>query len=237
LRQAIVGEHAPENVALLEIDPWKQKTRHDFTATQRMLGIAVVDAREVVKRGARLFYQLRGQEIPIQRIYNRVIADEVERRGIALPFDFRDSLEVEWAGHPNWFFLLSKFSLPYLNHPAVPKTVFLKDAQEIADPGAFVLKPLYSFAGAGVIVGPSAAQIAAVPAAERHNFILQKRVQFAPWIETPEGPTKLEIRVMYIWLEKMHPVNLILRLGRGAQMGVDHNKDMGWVGASAAFIA
>ncbi len=236
LREAIVGAHAPENVALLELDPWHQKTRHDFVATAQMLGIAIVDAREIKQQGGRLSYHRAGRDVPIHRIYNRVIADEVDRRGITLPFDFRDDLQVEWAGHPNWFFLLSKFSLPVLRHETVPKTVFLSDAPDIEDPALYVLKPLYSFAGLGVTVGPTREQLAAIPESERGNYILQQRVNFTPVIETPEGPAKIEIRVMYVWLEDLVPVNLVIRMGRGAQMGVDHNKGMRWVGASAAFI-
>jgi hypothetical protein len=236
LRQAILADHNPENVVLMEIDPWQQKTRHDFVETQRMLGVGVLDARAVTRRGNRLFYKRGSLEIPITRIYNRVIADELERRNIKLPFDFRDDLEVDWAGHPNWFFRLSKFSLPYFHHESAPESLFLSSENLPDDLTEWVLKPLYSFAGAGVIVGPTADHIEQIPAAERHNYILQRRVNFHPWIETPEGPTKLELRVMYIWLDKLQAVNLIIRMGRGAQMGVDHNKGLGWVGASAAFI-
>ena len=236
LRRAIVADEDPENVVLLEIDPWNQKTRHDFTATERLLGIATVDARELKRRGNRLYYRKDAREVPIRRIYNRVIADEVQRRAISLPFDFRDDLDVHWAGHPNWFFLLSKFSLPFLDHAAVPRTTFLSEAASVENPGAYVLKPLYSFAGLGVTVGPTAAQLAAIPVPERHNYILQERVNFTPYIATPEGAAKLEIRVMYIWLDELQPVNFVLRMGRGDQMGVDHNRDLTWVGASAAFI-
>lgn len=236
-RLAVVGEHDPENVVLLEIDPWLQKTRHDFVATEKMLGIRTVNARSVQKHGNRLFYESAGQLIPIARIYNRVIADEVERLGVDLPFDFRDDLNVEWAGHPNWFFLLSKFSLPFVQHPAVPQSVFLHQAQGIENAADYVLKPLYSFAGTGVVVGPTREQLADIPVVDRPNYLLQRRVQFAPVVETPHGPTKIEIRVMYIWREQLNAMNLIIRMGRGAQMGVDFNKGLGWVGASAALIA
>jgi hypothetical protein len=236
LKEAIVGKHNPENVALLEIDPTHQKTRHDFTATYDMLGIAIVDARAVVKRGNRLFYDRAGTLVPIERIYNRVIADELDRRQIKLPFDFRDDLQVEWAGHPNWFYQLSKFSLPFFHHPAAPPSFFLHDAPEIQDLESYVLKPLYSFAGSGVVIGPTRKDIESIPAEQRSNYLLQQRVNFSPCIDTPDGPTKIEIRVMYIWLIDLKPVNLVIRMGRGAQMGVDHNKGLGWVGASAAFI-
>ena len=236
LRKAIVGECDPENVILMEIDPWQQKTRYDFVMTERMLGVHTVDITAVFKQGRELFYKRDGKTIPIRRIYNRAIVDELVRRGVKTAFDFRDELDVQWAGHPNWFFRLSKFSLPYLDHPAVPHTQFLDRVGAVENPERYVLKPLYSFAGTGVIVGPTAEQIAAVPADQRAGYILQERVDFKPVIETPFGANKIEVRIMYIWLDKLRPVNSIIRMGRGAQMGVDHNKGMEWVGGSAAFI-
>jgi hypothetical protein len=237
MRRAIVAGHHSESVVLLEIDPWNQKTRGDFILTERAWGVRTVDIAEVRKDGRKLFYSREGRTIPIERIYNRVIVDELLRRGMRLPFDFRDDLDVEWAGHPNWFFRLSKFSLPYLDHPAVPRTQFLDRVDSVEHPGRYVLKPLYSFAGTGVIVGPTAEQIAAVPAAKRAEYILQERVDFRPVIETPFGPAKIEVRIMYLWQDSLRPVNTIIRMGRGSQMGVDHNKGMEWVGGSAAFLA
>ena len=230
--RAIVGDEAPENVVLLEIDPWHQKTRHDFLMTERVWGVRTVDIAQVRKVGNRLY---DGDRL-IRRIYNRAIVDELVRKQVKLQFDFRDDLDVQWAGHPNWFFRLSKFSLPYLDHPAVPRTQFLDHAENVEHPGRYVLKPLYSFAGAGVIVGPTAEQLAAVPAERRADYILQERVDFRPVIETPFGMTKIEVRIMYVWLEELKAVNTIIRMGRGAQMGVDHNKAMEWVGGSAAFM-
>jgi hypothetical protein len=236
LREAIVGRHDPANVVLLEIDPARQKTRHDFLLTEQDYGVRAVDISAVVKHGNRLYYHRDGKLTPIHRIYNRAIVDELVRKQVPMAFDFRDDLDVEWAGHPNWFFRLSKFSLPYLDHPAVPRTRFLDRAQDIAHPEDYVLKPLYSFAGAGVIVGPTAEQLAAVPEHQRNQYILQERVNFRPVVETPFGPTKIEIRIMYVWLDRLRAVNTIIRMGRGAQMGVDHNKGQAWVGASAAFL-
>jgi hypothetical protein len=235
VRRAIVGDCDPAEVALVEIDPWQQKTRHDFLFTERFYGVRTVDIRQIRKEGRRLVHN----GVPIGRIYNRAIVDELERKQVQLQFDFRDDLDVEWAGHPNWFFRLSKFSLPYLRHPAVPRTEFLSDAgpfREDRGSERLVLKPLYSFAGLGVIVGPTAEQIAAIPPERRHDYILQERVDFQPVIETPYGLTKIEVRIMYLWLEELRPVNIIIRMGRGAQMGVDHNRNMEWVGGSAAFV-
>jgi hypothetical protein len=237
LREAIVGAHDPANVILLEVDPARQKTFCDFAVTERLFGVRAVDVRDVRKQGNRLWYERDGQWTPVERIYNRAIVDELERREIEMPFDFRDDLEVEWAGHPNWFFRLSKFSLPYLHHPAAPAAQFLNQVTRVDQPERYVLKPLYSFAGLGVVVGPTQEQIDAVPAAQRRDYLLQERVDFTPVVETPAGPTKIEARIMYLWQDEMRAVNTIVRMGRGAQMGVDHNKGFAWVGATAGFIA
>ena len=232
LRETIVGDHSPESVILLEIDPASQKTRPDFVLTGQLLGIRTVCITSLRKEGRRLLYQRDGHWTPIARIYNRVIIDELQRRASTIPFDWRDDLDVEWAGHPNHYFRISKFSLPFLNHPSVPRTRFLNDPAGI--PGnldRWVLKPLFSFAGHGVVLGPQPEQIAAIHPSERSSWILQERVDFTPVIETPHGYTKAEIRVMYA---SGRPVTHIIRLGRGSMMGVDHNKNLEWVGASAA---
>jgi len=235
LRRAIVGSHDPQNVILMEIDPPHQKTLPDFLLTEKMLGVKTVDIVDIKKDGARLYYERDGRRIPIRRIYNRAIVDELERKNVKLSFDWRDDLDVEWAGHPNWYFRISKFSIPYLKHASVPKTWFLDRLDEIpADLENYALKPLYSFAGLGVVIAPTKADIAAIPADKRPYYILQERMQFEPLIATPFGGTKAEVRVMYIWLDELTPVLTIIRMGRGLMMGVDHNKNMEWVGASAA---
>ena len=234
LRRAIVADHDPENVILMEIHPEQQKTLPDFLLTEKMLGIRTVDITTIRKEGSRLYYERSGKRLPIRRIYNRAIVDELERKGVKLAFDWRDDLDVEWAGHPNWYFRISKFSIPYLKHESVPKTWFLDRLDTIPeDLQNYALKPLYSFAGLGVIIAPSKDDIAAIPAEKRPHYILQERLHFEPVIETPFGGTKAEVRVMYIWLDELMPVLTIVRMGRGLMMGVDHNKNMEWVGASA----
>jgi hypothetical protein len=234
LRRAIVGAHDPENVILMEIHPLQQKTLPDFLLTEKMLGVRTVDIVDIKKDGSRLYYELHGKRVPIQRIYNRTIVDELERKKVKLNFDWRDDLDVEWAGHPNWYFRISKFSIPYLKHASVPQTWFLDRLQDIpADLENYALKPLYSFAGLGVVIAPTKEDIAAIPPEKRPHYILQERMHFEPVIETPFGGTKAEVRVMYIWLDELTPVLTIIRMGRGLMMGVDHNKNMEWVGASA----
>jgi hypothetical protein len=245
LRKVIVGNHNPENVVLAEIEPDHQKTLPDFHVYEDKLGIATVDIAELRKQDNRLFYERLGRWIPIHRIYNRAIVDELERKNIHLPFDHRDDLNVEWAGHPNWYFRISKFALPYLDHPSVPKAVFLDDwfAQRNLEGlphqrERLLLKPLYSFAGKGIQFSPTDDDLNAIPVADRHLYLLQERVNFEPVIQTPHGPTQAEVRIMYLWPDggALEPVISLVRLGRGLMMGVDHNRNQQWVGGSAALI-
>jgi hypothetical protein len=234
---AIVGGHDPVEVVLMEIEPRWQKTWPDFAITERVWGVRAVDTSAVRREGRQLFYDRDGRRVRIRRIYNRVIPEELDRRHVELPFDYRDDLDVEWAGHPAWYFRISKFSIPWLRHPSVPRTWFLHELDRLPDDRErYVLKPLYSFAGGGIVFAPTDADIAAIPAEERMHYILQERIDFAPVIETPEGPTQVEIRIMYVWVGELRPVMALLRMGRGKMMGVDHNKGLRWVGASAALI-
>ena len=240
IRKLIVAGHDPENVILMEVDPQHQKTLPDFNITQRKLGIAVVDIMTLKKRGKKLYYRKDGREIEVRRIYNRTIVDELERRNITLPFDLRDELDVEWAGHPNWYFRISKFSIPYLKHRCVPRTWFVDENPVVpTDNQNYLLKPLYSFAGVGIKFAPTEADMDAIPAADRHDYILQERMRFDPVIQTPHGATQMEVRMMYVWPEggELTPVLPLVRMGRGMMMGVDHNKNLEWVGSSAALVA
>jgi hypothetical protein len=237
MRELIVAGHDPENVILLEIHPEKQKTLCDFLIAERDLGIAVVDILNLKKRGSRLFYERGGRAVPVHRVYNRCIVDELERKNIQLPFDLTEPLDVEWAGHPNWYYRISKFSVPYLKHKCVPRTWLLDQNSTVPDDNEnYILKPLYSFAGLGIKFHPTQADVDAIPAEQRHQYMLQERMRFEPVIETPFGMTQAEIRIMYVWPEngEMTPVLPLLRMGRGIMMGVDHNRNLEWVGGSAA---
>jgi hypothetical protein len=237
LRQAIVGTHDPENVILMEIHPQEQKTLPDFLLTEKMLGVRTVDIEAIKKQGSQLYHERSGGRVPIRRIYNRAIVDELQRKKVKLGFDWRDDLDVEWAGHPNWYFRISKFSIPFLRHHSVPKTWFLNHMDGIPDDlQNYALKPLYSFAGLGVVIAPKKEDIKAIPAEKRGEYILQERLHFEPVIETPFGRTKAEVRVMYVWHDQLKAVLTIIRMGRGLMMGVDHNKNMAWVGASAGLF-
>ncbi len=240
LRRAIVGTHAPEQVILMEIEPESQKTRPDFVMTEKLLGVPTVAIHEVIKRGRQLFYVREGREIPIRRIYNRVIVDELVRKNVQFNFDYRDELDVEWAGHPNWFFRLSKFSLPFLNHLSVPRSWFLNQLNEYpTDLENFVLKPLFSFAGSGVKVNITRADLEVIPAAERGDYLLMEKISYAPVIPTPDEPSKIELRLMSIWPDdepEPIPTMFLGRMSKGAMMGVDFNKNKTWVGSTACYF-
>ena len=239
LQKMLLNGHAPEQVILMEIDPLRQKTLPDFRVTEKLFGIPFVCITSVTKRGNKLFYKREGREIEIRRIYNRVIIDEFARKGVQANFDFRDEMDVEWVGHPNWYFRISKFSLPFLKHRTVPRAWFLDKVEEYPeDLDQFVLKPLFSFAGSGVKVGVTRKDLDAIPDDERSGYLLQEKVAYAPVIETPDEPGKVEIRLMFVWpVGEAAPkaVTTLTRLSKGAMMGVDFNKNKSWVGSSCSF--
>ncbi len=239
MRDVLLAGHDPENVVLMEIDPTHQKTRPDFEITRQLWGIEIVDISDVIRDGRRLLYRRNGRLTEIARVYNRVIPDELVRKNIALPFDYRDDIDVEWTGGPDWYFRISKFSIPWLTHPWVPRTQFLSDVSSMPDDrDNWLLKPLYSFAGAGIIFAPTDAEIAAIPVADRRHYLLQERIAFTPVIDTPHGPTQAELRIMFVRENDTYrAVMPLIRMGRGKMMGVDHNRGLQWVGASAALMS
>jgi hypothetical protein len=237
LRRTIIADAKPENVILLEIEPEKQKTRIDFAATETMLGIRSICLTKLKKKGRQLFYERDGQELRIERIYNRVIFDELIRRpDLNPPFRFQDDLDVTWVGHPNWYFRISKQSLPFFKTPHTSPAYFADQfpTQEAVDD--YVLKPLYSFAGLGVDMEPTLEKFSALE--KPREWILQKKVQYAEFVPTTDGPkSKAEIRMMFVWPENDAAptlVNNLVRMSQGKMMGVDFNKEKTWVGSSIA---
>lgn len=239
LRSAIVGDCLPENVVLLEIEPEKQKTRIDFACTHSFLNVRPMCLSKVRQRGRQLVYFSGGREVPIHRIYNRVIFDELLRKPDFKPgFNLRDDrLDVQWVSHPNWYFRISKHTLPFLKSRYVPDCRFVSElgADIPADLESYVLKPLYSFAGLGVDIAPTREKISALPSPA--EWLLQRKVAYAPILATPDGPAKAEVRLILAGDGTEMPtlLNQLVRLTKGAMHGVDFNKGKTWVGASAGF--
>jgi len=233
LKEIIVADADPANVILLEIEPEKQKTRVDFAATEKLLGIKEVCISDVIERRKVLYYKKNGKEIPIERIYNRVIFDELSRTNAKFNFDLKEELNVTWVPHPNWFYKMSKYSLPVLKGEFVPKCFYLRDIKSYPDDlENYVLKPLFSFAGLGVNVDVTKKMLDEIKDPE--NYILQEKVEYAQLIETPDNYSKVEIRMMFIWQDKPILVNNLVRQSKGKMMGVDFNKNKTWVGGSTA---
>ena len=236
LRDVIVGGADPENVILLEVEPEHQKTRIDFTCTESLIGVRPVCLTKIWKHGRELFYERDGKPVRIERIYNRVIFDELLRRPELTPgFNFQDDLDVVWAGHPNWYFRISKHSLPFLKTTHTSSAFFADEFPPSQSLDDYVLKPLYSFAGLGVDMEPTSEKLAALETP--HRWILQRKVKYAEFVPTPDGPrSKAELRMMFLWPEAGEPilVNNLVRMSQGKMMGVDFNKQKTWVGASIA---
>ncbi len=238
-RRTILGTRSPEEVVLLDLDPPNQKTACDFAATKTLFGVEAVCPTALTKRGKKLFRRTAdGREVPVERIYYRLVIDELERKNVELPFDLRDELDVEWAPHPNWFFIWSKYSLPFLDHESVPRTDLLSELAALPPDltERYVLKPLFSFAGGGVNLRPTEADVAAIPPAERGAWCLQEKFEYAGALTAADGGSvKVEVRMMYLRPDdepRLVPATNLCRLARGEMLGVDFNKNMTWVGSS-----
>ncbi|HKY31636.1 MAG TPA: hypothetical protein VJV23_03785 [Candidatus Polarisedimenticolia bacterium] len=242
LRSTVIAGEDPERVILLDLHPDRQKTRPDFHATARLLGVRAVCVTGLRREGRRLFAPSRsgrGPMIPVSRVLHRVVFDELERAGTPMCFDYRDDLDVTWVSHPNWYWIWSKYTLPFIEHPAAPRAVRLDRAGPLpSDLSRFILKPIFSFAGQGVKVDLDRAALDAIPGPERAGWILQQKVEYAPALVAPDGAgVKAEIRMMYLRPEGSPDLTLAInlcRLSRGKMHGVDHNKGLSWVGSSVA---
>lgn len=241
LREIILNGHEPDQVILLEVFPENQKTRIDFFFTEDYVRIKQVCLTALIKKGKKLFYINNGVETEIKRIYNRVIFDDLQQQSRAVQEKGKillEELEVEWAPHPNWFFRISKYTLPFIKNKFVPETNFLSDLKDLPhDLGNYVLKPLFSFAGQGVIIDLAKSDIEKITDPE--NWILQRKVKYANIIKTPDGPAKAEIRIFYFWKDgDARPVatNNLTRISKGKMIGVRYNKDKSWVGGTLAYF-
>lgn len=241
LREIIIGTHAPEEVILLELFPHQQKTRIDFYCTADYTGISIVCLTALIREGNKLYHIKEGRKIPVSRIYNRIIFDELQQQPEAIREKgklFFADLDVEWVPHPNWFYRISKYTLPFIEHPYVPYTRFLNEIETLPeDLEKYVLKPLFSFAGQGVVIDVTKEDIEKIT--DPYNWILQRKVTYAGVIATPDEPAKVEIRIFYFWKDGApRPVatNNLARLSKGKMIGVRYNKDKEWVGGSLGYF-
>jgi hypothetical protein len=240
LKKAIIGPYQPEEVVLMDVNAPEQKTAVDFYITQNYIGIPVVSLSDLIEKDGKLFYKSESILKPIKRIYNRLIFDEIENDPdiFSKVVDIRKALDVEWITHPNWFYRISKFTMPFLSGDYVPETRFLHQVESIpADLENYVLKPLFSFAGQGVIIDVTKQDIENI--ADPENWILQQKVHYEPVLKAPDDGVKVEIRLLYLWPDGDSKPTLAInlaRLSRGKMIGVRYNKDFDWVGGTIAFM-
>ncbi len=238
LRNLIIGNAAPAAVVMLDFNPQQQKTAIDFYLTAKFLVLKVLSIEEILVEGSKLYYLDQGQQVYIEKIYNRLIFDELDQMNYAFKeFDPRKEYEVEWITHPNWFYRVSKFTLPFLKGEYFPEAYFLNELQEYpSDLENYVLKPLFSFAGTGVKIHINKSDLLAI--ADPENWILQRKVNYAPLIQSPDSAVKAEVRLMYIWEDGGSPelVMNLVRLSKGEMIGVSYNDHSTWVGGSVAFV-
>ena len=239
LKEIFVGNHNPNDVILLEIFPEKQKTRIDFYATKQLLGIEPVCLTKLKADGKQLYYvNDNGEKQFVKRIYNRLIFDDLQQQeGLIDIIDLTKEYDVEWVPHPNWFYRISKFTLPFIDNPYVPETFFLNEITQPVNLAEFVLKPLFSFAGMGVVIDVTQKDIDEITDPE--NWILQRKVKYASIIDTPDEPAKAEIRLFYFWKDEWErpiAVHNLARLSKGKMIGTRYNKDKTWVGGTIAYF-
>ena len=241
MRKFLIADTPVENTILLEIFPEKQKTRLDFAITRAFWGIETVCVTNLIQEGQDIFYYKNGLKTQVKRIYNRLIFDDLDKNlgKIKLNVDFQSTWNVSWVSHPNWFYRVSKYCMPFLKSGAVPETKFLSDFSAFPDDlENYVLKPLFSFAGAGVLIDVTQPDLEKIKDPE--NYILQKKVIYEPCIKDIKGDMiKCEIRMLYIWPKNADQPKLVTnlaRLSRGKMIGVAFNKDYNWVGGSSAFF-
>lgn len=170
LRATIVGDAAPEEVILLDLDPPGQKTYPDFLVTKKTLGIDPVCPDHGRTR--------RPQTLPSDRRKTRSRAENLQPRSLRRTAEKKasrcrfstpttstsrrspsqlvlDLVEVHRAVSPS----RSRAGNALLSDVVTPP----EDLEN------YVLKPLFSFAGTGVKVDITRADLDAVPVEHRHD--------------------------------------------------------------------
>jgi len=237
LKEIIIGKEDLSEVVLLEIYPQQQKTLIDFKITEKILGIKTVCLTELIAIEDKLFYKDLENLIQIKRIFNRMVFDDLSKFSEIKHIDLSKKYDVEWVTHPHWFYRISKYILPFTHHRYIPETYFLNELKYPVPLDEFVLKPLFSYAGMGVIINVTQKDIDQITDPE--NWILQRKVEYAAVIQTPVGYSKLEIRLFYFWKEGWERpivVHNLARLSQGEMIGTRYNQGKTWVGGTIAYF-
>jgi len=240
LEETIKGTEDKKTV-LLELFPDQQKTRIDFYLTQQFIDIPIVCVSEILTIGDKLYYERDGERCPIERIYNRIVWDELTKQSKEIQHKANlllQNLDVEWVSHPNHYYRISKFLMPFLDNVFVPKTFFVSELKSIPkDLENYVLKPLFSFAGQGVIIDVEPHHIKDINDPE--NWILQEKVEYFSGLVTPTGNAKVEVRLFY-FLDKLEGKYIatcnLARISKGKMIGVSYNNTATWVGGSIIYF-
>jgi hypothetical protein len=244
LKTMVLGDQGQHTI-LLEIKPYEQKTRHDLLLTEAWFNVPIVCLSEIYIKDKKLYYQKNDTEFKIERIYNRVVYDELMQQApnFLAQFKLLEQAEaISWVNHPHHFFRISKYILPLLSHAAIPEAHLLSDwknnqATDKLDLANYICKPLFSFGGRGVMLEPTIASLTAINDPE--NWVLQKKVSYAATIETPSGPSKAEIRLFYFWDSKLNryvATNNLTRISKGTMIGVSYNDTATWIGGSISYF-
>ena len=234
LKHILVGTEDPKEVVLMDLNPTEQKTEIDFILTEKLTGVKAVCIKDIIEEDTHLYYLRDGKKTRIKRIFNRFVPDEWTP---SIAFDFNKERDVEWINHPHSYFRISKFLLPFLRHECIPETYFLSDFNQQFSLTDSVVKPLFSFAGNGVMMDVNEGNLREIQ--NTKDWIIQKKINYAPVIETPNEPAKTEIRIFYFRetpTSRPIPVHNLARISKGTMIGTQFNKNKDWVGGSIAYF-
>lgn len=238
LKDIMLAGFQPEEIILMDIYPESQKTRIDFACTEEMLGIKTVCYTQIMEENGMLYYEDEGKKKRIRRIFNRMIMDDLQRQTPRPKgADLTKHHDVEWVQHPNWYYRISKFILPYLDHECIPPSYFLNEIKQALPLDQYVLKPLYSFAGMGVLIDVSPEDLDCIRDPE--NWILQKKIPYAPAVLTPDQPAMAEVRIICIQkpgTDRPLPAHNLVRLSKGKMTGTRYNLNKEWTGGTIGFF-
>lgn len=239
LSQLIKGDN-PNETILLELDPEIQKTCIDFYCTRDYLNIPIVNIRDIYFKEGKWYYLSGGKESTFKRIYNRIVFDEIkENEAIVETYiQLANDSQLTWFTHPIHFFMYSKYALPYITHPKIPKTVFLDQVNiQKTDFTRKVIKPLFSFAGKGVMIEPTQESVQSIT--NKAQWICQEKIHYVQGILTPKDPAKAELRIFFLKDPKTNVFKAVFnlaRLSKQALINTAQNSNDTWVGGSMAFF-